>query len=270
MNYLYDSTFEGFLTCIYEHYYTQRADGIFPEGAYQLDMTIRALSVLTDEAKAHRVADAIVHKISKYDMERIFRVFHTNDEDKEMKLLRYVSLGFKRGSSLRLLHSDPVVLEVQKAEHQIGVEVHRLCGLIRFSSVTVFRQDGLAKIEPDGTGTTGLSLPENSKAEILYAAIDPDHDVLPFLAEHFRDRYKSSPFIIHDTKRKKALFAYDRQWYIADFEDEDLLVNTEKEENYQNLWKLYHNIMATKERLNPRCQKNFMPVRYWKNLIEFK
>jgi probable DNA metabolism protein len=247
LNYLYDDTFEGFLTCVYEHYYTERADGIFLDGVYQLDMTVRALSVLTDEAKAMKVADAIMQKISQYDLERIYRVFHTNEPEKEMKMLRYIVLGFQRGSSLRLLHGNQIVLDVQKAEQRIGFEVHRLCGLIRFSAVRV----------------------DGEKNEILYSRIDPDNDVLEFLASHFTDRYKSNPFIIHDTKRGKALASYNRDWYITDFAGEERLVDTEKEEDYQRLWKLYHQIMATKERENPKCQKNLMPVRYWKNLTEF-
>ena len=29
IDYLYDGTFEGLLTCIYENYYTEKASGIF-------------------------------------------------------------------------------------------------------------------------------------------------------------------------------------------------------------------------------------------------
>jgi probable DNA metabolism protein len=42
------------------------------------------------------------------------------------------------------------------------------------------------------------------------------------------------------------------------------------EKEYQDLWKKYFETIAIKERTNPRCQKNFMPVRYWKNLTELR
>ncbi|MDR0853913.1 MAG: TIGR03915 family putative DNA repair protein [Clostridiales Family XIII bacterium] len=280
MNYLYDGSFEGFLTCVYEHYYTERADGIFPEGAYQLDMTVRAMSVLSDEVKVQKVSGAIVSKISKYDMERIYRVFRTNEPDKEMKLLRYIVLGFgvarsgRNGGSIRLLHGNQTVLDVQKAEQRIGFEVHRLCGLIRFSAVRVDHPSQFVATQ-SGSGNKGGVVESGMMVahggnEILYARIDPDNDVLEFLAEHFSDRYKRNPFIIHDTKRGKALVSFNREWFITDFSSGDLLVDTDSEQDYQRLWKLYHEIMATKERTNPKCQKNFMPVRYWKNLTELQ
>ena len=38
IDYLYDGTFEGLLTCIYENYYTEKASGIFREEAYQSNL----------------------------------------------------------------------------------------------------------------------------------------------------------------------------------------------------------------------------------------
>lgn len=34
-DYLYDGTFEGFLTCVYHHYYTEQAAGICLKEEYQ-------------------------------------------------------------------------------------------------------------------------------------------------------------------------------------------------------------------------------------------
>ena len=34
-DYLYDGTFEGFLTCVYHHYYTEQAAGICLKAEYQ-------------------------------------------------------------------------------------------------------------------------------------------------------------------------------------------------------------------------------------------
>ena len=43
---------------------------------------------------------------------------------------------------------------------------------------------------------------------------------------------------------------------------------TDKEIEYQNLWKLFFNTIAIKERTNPRCQMEYMPKKYWNDLIE--
>ena len=241
MNYLYDETYEGFLTCVKHHYYTEKAENIFPaNGAYQLDLTRYAMTVETDEEAAFTVHSAIINKISKWDAERINRVFCTNEPQKEIKMLRYIELGFKQGSRIRLLHGHPVVNDVQKAEQRLGAEVHRLTGLIRFSETA---------------------------DNLLYAGFEPDNDVLEFLAPHFCDRFRYDPFILHDKSRGKALFAYDKEWHITAFGEQEIQMS-ENEANYRKLWKQYFEVMATKERINPKCQKNFMPVRYWKNLPE--
>jgi len=279
-NYLYDETFEGFLSCVYHHWYSGRADGILPERDYQLDLCRTAMSVETDPEKADRVLAAITKKISKWDAERVYRAFCTNEPEKEMKLLRYISLGFKRGPGIRLLHGDPTVKAVEAAEQRLGAEVHRLCGLIRFSEVK----------EPAGGNT------------MLYSKIEPDNDVLEFLAPHFSDRLKSEPIIIHDLRRGKALFAFGRKWEVAPLVSgameagametsavdagaigsagaganenrgaaAPLLEHTDRESDYRLLWKRYFDIMATRERVNPGCQRRFMPARYWKHLPEIE
>jgi probable DNA metabolism protein len=267
MNYIYDGTFEGFLTCVYAHYHSEKADGISPAslpgrlnngGICQENLLTRTLTIETDEIEAGTVYDAIETKISRWDIQRVYRVFKTNEDEKEMKLLRYIRFGFKRGPLVRLLHSHPIVLDVEKAEKRIGNEVHRLCGLLRFESVV------------PSSGLPAENRADNAPADILYSRIDPDNDVLEFLAPHFSDRFKSNPFIIHDEKRNKALVSYGRKWHITDFTDTDkaLFDRSAAEDVYRELWRQYFDTIAIKERTNPKCQRAFMPVRYWKNLPE--
>lgn len=243
VDYLYDGTFEGLLTCIYHHYYTEKALGIFRREEYQSTMLGGFREVETEEEKAVTVYDAIERKVSAADLKRIYKVFCCDMEGKETKILNYVRLGFVKGACVSLLHGDPIVYPVQQAEHKINGEIHRLKGLIRFSEL---------------------------EDRVLYCKIEPDHDVVEFLAEHFTDRFKNEPFIIHDQKRKKALIAYQGHWYISDFTEKDVMPLSRQEEDYRRLWKSYFENMAIKERINPRCQKNMMPVRYWKHLTEFQ
>jgi probable DNA metabolism protein len=115
-------------------------------------------------------------------------------------------------------------------------------------------------------------VPPAAAREILYARVAPDHEVLEFIAPHFADRFKCDPFIIHDTKRGKAVIAWQKHWYIADFSEKDaaLLESTEGERTYRDLWRGYFDALAIKERKNPRCQRNLMPARYWQNLPEMQ
>lgn len=241
MDYLYDGTFEGLLTCVHHHYYTEKADGIFTKEIYQPSLITGYMEVETDEMKATTVYEAIEKKISTYDLRRIYRAFLSNDPDKEMKILRYLVKGFRKGSSMSLLHGDPVVYDIECLEKKISREKERMLQFVRFSVM------------------------EN---DILYARIEPDHDVVELTAGHFCDRYRNDPFIIHDVKRNKALVSYQGQWYISYFDDSDIPDVSADEKEYRRLWKNYFDNIAIKERTNPRCQRNFMPVRYWKHLTE--
>ena len=242
-DYLYDGTFEGFLSCVYAHYYVEKADGIYQKESYQPNLIIKAHEVKTDESKAHKVYEAIERRISPYDLRRIYKVFLSGAPGKENALLKYIVFGFRNGSKIRLLHGNPIVFEVQQIEKKVNHEIHRLSGLIRFTELL---------------------------GGVLYSPIEPDHDVCEFLAGHFCDRFRNEPFIIHDIMRSKALIARRGDFYISEFTSQNLPGPAYSEGEYQKLWKKYFEAIAIRERINPRCQKNFMPVRYWKNLTEMK
>lgn len=244
--YIYDGTFEGLLTCIYESYYTGMPCRITPQGQCQTDLLTEQIEVVTDRQKSQKVYTAVQNKISRYDLRRIYRVFLSSADEKEMKILRYLRLGFKKGAQVSNLHGEPVVFDVQEAEQKVSFEAHRLYGLVRFSEL---------------------------RNGVMYSVIEPDHDVLELMAGHFVGRFRSAPFILHDKKRRKAVIADNGRWYIAELSEQDCAVFSEKSEDeaaLQALWKTYFDNIAIMERKNSRCQRNYMPVRYWKNLPEMR
>ncbi len=243
--YFYDGTFEGFLCCVYAHYYKEKATAIFLRGGLQ-QMTFldTAIEIETDAKQADVVYRAIEKKISAFDLERAYRIFLADDPQKEMILLNYLRLGFLKGSSISQYHGSEIVRAAEKLEKKVTFEAHRLMGLLRFSVL---------------------------EDEILYAELAPDHNILTLIAPHFSDRYKNNPFIIHDLRRSKAVIAAGGHWYLSEFMKKELTKEYHRKEmEYRKLWKKYFENIAIKERTNLRCQKNFMPVRYWEHLTEMK
>lgn len=241
IDYIYDGTFEGLLTCVYHHYYTDRANGIYTGDQYQANLLCGHMRVETDEEKAGKVYDAIETKLSGYDLRSVYRAWLSGIPGKEMAILRYLVLGFRKGRAVSSLHADPVVKDFQSILKKVSVETERMLQFVRFSVM-------------DGN--------------VLYARIEPDHDVLELLHTHFCDRFKNEPFIIHDVGRGKAMIAYQKHWYISAFDDKDIPVLSGEEIEYRNLWKTFFDNIAIKERKNYRCQRNFMPERYRKHLTE--
>lgn len=243
IDYLYDGSFEGLLTCIYHHYYTEKASGVFQKSEYQSNMMNRYLEVETCSEKADRVYKAIGEKISKYDLGRIYKAYLSSVPDKEMKILRYVVLGFRYGCKISNYHGAKTVFDIQEAEKKINVEMDKLYGLVRFSQL------------------------ENG---VMYSEVEPDHDVLELVANHFSDRFRGQPFIINDLRRDKALVAYGGKWEITSFAALELPPFEKEETKYRKMWKSYFDTMAIKERINPKCQANMMPRKYWKYLTEMQ
>ncbi len=277
VDYLYDGTFEGFLTCVYAHYYEEKAAGIYRRESYQASLLSGFRTVETEERKASRVYEAIERKISRNDLRRVYRVFQSSDGEKENKLLRYIALGFREGSRISLLHSNPVVYDVQKCEYKVTCEISRILGLARFSALkygSAGRHGTSGGAGGYGASVCAAGVGDGYAAgggpEILYCRIEPDHDILEFIAGHFSDRLRNEPFIIHDKTRNKAVFARGGSWYISDFDGKGLPAPDAGEKAYSGLWKKYFETIAIKERTNPACQKRFMPARYWKNLTEIR
>lgn len=246
IDYLYDGSWEGFLTCVYYHYYEGKAADICAESKYQISMLRQAKTVIAQEEKARRVSTAIERKISPYSLARAYAAFLTDEPHKERFILDYIVLGFRTGGQLDDLRGKDEVFQVQKMAKQISREVERFCGLLRFS---VLKDDG---------------------REILYGKIHPRHDILELLGDHFSDRFRFDPFVIYDGRRGKALFGWNGNWEAVPFEENQLPAFSQEERDYRRLWQRYFHVIAIKERENPRCQKNFMPARYWNDLTEFK
>ena len=255
-DYLYDGTFEGLLTCVYHHYYTDKAAGIYQQGEYQPSMLYTFMEVETEQDKADRVYEAIQSKISDYSLRLIYRAFLSGIAGKENVILNYVLLGFRVGPSVGSLHGRPEVNALEDIVRKVGNERERMLQFVRFKVME-------AAGTKEGPGSP----------QILYAKIEPEHDVVALVAHHFAERFSHDPLIIHDIGRSKAVVAFEGDWYVADFDgthlpDGSALIMSEDERAYQSLWRTYFDHIAIKERTNPRCQKNHMPVRYWKHLTE--
>jgi hypothetical protein len=82
LNYIYDGSFEGLLSCIYEAYYRhENPDRIIPGEMPQLDMLDKNIHISTDEDKATKVYDSILNKISDHVLDDVYYAFLSEVEN---------------------------------------------------------------------------------------------------------------------------------------------------------------------------------------------
>ena len=244
ITYIYDGSFEGLLTCIYEAFYSKtKPDDIKSSGDYIENFLVEKVYIHTDMEKSGRVYEAIENKISNSSLKRVFYAYLSELPGSEMLILKYLQIGFKIGPDvdLNLAHED--VLNMDKLNKKVSGERHRLTGLLRFKKV---------------------------QGDILYAQVEPDHNVIALIAPHFKARLSNESFIIHDIKRELAVFYNKDQWVIKDIEEPDPYLVRDTEEHYEDLWKVYFNAISIERKTNIKLQKRNMPMRYWKHLTEKK
>ena len=108
----------------------------------------------------------------------------------------------------------------------------------------------------------------------LFGRINPKSEVLLYLADHFADRFAGEQWVIADTVHRTVLLhkANYKTVYLSMDEvdmDELTLTYSEDEKQLQKLWKLFVDTIAIKERVNPKLQRQMLPLRFRKYMKEF-
>ncbi len=102
---------------------------------------------------------------------------------------------------------------------------------------------------------------------LMFAKIMPENNIVYFLANFFKKRIQQD-FVIYDEKRKIGAFKKGNEIYIEKIDEIKFKVY-EKEKEIITLWKGFLKDITIKERVNLKLQKNFVPLKYRRNMIEF-
>ncbi len=239
---IYDGSFEGFLSLVYDVYYQKlKVNKIYKTSPNELIMD-EIYEVFTDTEKCEKVYKALSTSFDKKTFELIINIFMCDNKEFELELLKYIILGFKNKKELFNINNQEVFF-LQNLEKELFRLVHKMYGFVRFQELD------------DGT---------------LYAKIETKFNILYFLGKHFFKRLNNQNFIIHDIARKLAFIKNNFDCSIqnvSSFDEPKLSVDEEK---FNNLWKSFFNAVTIKERENKKCQQNFVPLLYRTFMNEFK
>ena len=241
---LYDGSFEGLLTCIFDAWKMKdREISIAPADNYTPTFLDQTAIIETDLEKFQRVYASVPKKISPHASEIIYRAWLSEDERVPGLIFHFLKVGFDMGARVCEYIQDPQVQAIVDLNRKVGGEAHRFLGLLRFQEIT---------------------------KGIFYAGYEPDHNITVLIAPHFTKRLACQPFLIHDKKRSICA-VYDGQDLVFTPEIPELInERTKTEDEYSALWKAFFKQIAIQERKNLRTQMQFMPKKYWKNLTEMQ
>ena len=103
---------------------------------------------------------------------------------------------------------------------------------------------------------------------LYYAPIEPDCRVLPLIASHFCTRFADQRWVIHDVRRKEALFWDTGRLSFETGVEADPPGG--EDDFFADLWKRYFSAAAIAERRNLKLQRNFVPLKYRSRMTEME
>lgn len=248
---LYDGTFEGLMTAIFEVYECRfEPVKIIAAENYQTESIFTDHhEVITDQGKADRVLKKIESNLGKKGVSQLLSVYFSENENLERLILSTVSACIKNPKENVLNNfADVDMMDIAKITKSMSREVHRMHAFVRF---------------------------EKLQDEVYFSKIEPDFNVLPLIITHFKNRYRDQKWMIYDLKRHYGIF-YDLnnvQFFEPALEQTQQLKKTEnilheEEIQYQKLWQRYFFKTNIPERKNLKLHVQSLPKRYWKYLTE--
>ncbi|RXJ66419.1 DNA metabolism protein [Halarcobacter ebronensis] len=238
---LYDRTFEGFLTLVYEVYYKKlKPTAILKEKPTTLILE-ELIEIRSDELKAKKVLSAIKNSFPKTSFELILNSFLCDKAEFELYLLRYIILGFKNRDELFNINIKEVFY-LQNLEKELLRNLHKMYGFVRFSEL----EDG-----------------------ILYAKLESNFNLSYLLGKHFFKRLNNQNFIIHDINRELAFIKDKLEIKIERVVEFNEPNYSKGEEKFTKLWNRFFSATTIKSRTNKKCQQNLVPLIYRTYMTEF-
>ncbi|GAB3700715.1 TIGR03915 family putative DNA repair protein [Spirosoma flavus] len=248
-NVVYDGTYAGWLTAIFDIYNDKLADVVFTNQESGTGLLFGSTyRVTTDEAKAERVLVGLQKRLSAEGMNRLYKTYLSEIDRCEELMYGFVRHVFDNPQNVEEDYAHPAVWAVTQAAKRVKREAHRMEAFVRFKRTT---------------------------DQVYFAVVEPDCDVLPLISPHFESRYADQRWLIYDARRRYGIY-YDLETVSPVAIDVQagrpasglVSISDESEEFYQELWRRYFKSVTIEARKNKRLQLQHMPKRYWKYLTE--
>lgn len=242
--------FESMMTCIYDAWSARLGHSnirLQTEPIEMPELFCQYCYVEADSEKTQKVIRSIQKKISMEAYKFIYTVAMSCDTDKLDKIYRFVVTGFSAGSRVTSMHGIPAVSSVFELNRRITNEAHHFKEFIRFSRL---------------------------ETQVLYSVIEPQNNVLTLIAPYFSDRMPSENWMVLDRNRNlAAVHPADQNYFLTSLSQKELSFiegTKDCQDPYVSLWKTFFHSIAVEARTNYRCQRNFLPLKFRKNMTEFQ
>ncbi len=246
--YTFDGTTEGLLTAIFKAYERHEdPQDIAREGSLQPRLGQSVIEIGTEAALAQRVRDGIIKRGGRYAWELVLHASLADDDDAPTTVYRFVRLITSRAaaSNAMLAHelTDPTVGRMVELDRFVRNERHHMLQFLRF---------------------------EHMQGDIWFACCNPKANVVGLLMDWFAGRFNTQRFIIYDEVHCVAGVFDGKNWMLVSTEEVTLPAHSAEEATMQAAWKGFYDAVSIPIRYHPELRRQFMPKRFWKNILEVR
>ncbi len=240
MHCVFDGGFDGLMSLVFDTYSIRDDVGAVSEYS-GVDSLLPSRYFALNPEKARRIKAYIDKKLGTDFAFMVRAAYLSKREERFRAIVKTIHLSCGMGkSALDLLDNE--VLTFIACQREVSWEAHRFMGILRF------RQMG---------------------DDSLLAVFAPKHNVLTLVLPHFADRFPEERLILYDEDRHLAGLSGQGK---MDFVEVERLSPRDclQEAGLQDLWRVFFDHLAIKERFNPRLQQQHLPRYTWKNLTEMR
>lgn len=248
--FFYDKSFEGLLTVIFEAYRLKKIpDQLLAIGEFEPLFCDDSYTINTDLEKSTRVWQKLQSKLSQRALDLILYGWLSEQDSTDKLLFDVIKKMVDSTIPIESNFADNDILNLFQLSKKVSKERHHLMQFVRF---------------------------QKTIDDIYFAVVSPLYNALPLVINHFKNRFADQQWIIYDTIRNYG-FYYDLKSVTQITLDVDQYLTNNKlnkealannEELFQVMWQKYFKALTIKERINPKLQRQYMPRRFWKYLIE--
>ncbi len=231
----------------------KRVIGIYATADYQAQLFTPEIRIHTDHSQAKKLLK-FLQKLGGEAARYALNGFLSEDKEAGIQLYHMVKELLHRGGGFSQCYTHDSVRYLAQLSQKVTREAHRFKGFIRF------------RILDEG---------------LQYAPFEPDCNIIGYCAHHFQHRLKNTHWILHDLSRGLAVhwdckklqdIILDQSFteYLRQSGEIPESMLNSKEVYYQNLWKSFQKSISIKTRENLQLQRQRMPTRYWKYLVELQ
>ncbi len=193
----------------------------------------------TDYELSAKVSNSIIRKLSYELYYYVYCACMSDDAGKASYVYKFLQRAFRIGPGVIDMLTDSYTAKICELKRAVSNEACRYREFVRFEEL------------------------DNG---VLAGRIAPTYNIIAMIANHFADRMPCENWIIIDTSRNLSVVHVSGKGYILTTDiSEDSLFNThsysDDEDNFQSLWKRFFDTIAIKERINPKLQRNLMPLK---------